>query len=1198
MELTQEQQVAVGQRGVSVALSAGAGCGKTHVLTERFLSYLDPEASDGKPARLSELVAITFTERAAREMRLRIRRSCRERLLQAHDDTTASYWLGILRELDSARISTIHSFCRQLLQRHAVEAGIDPHFRVLEEAEANTLLLELVDDTLRGRLAEAKEPFLQLLTTYSLQTVRKMVQEFLDNRLQIDFEYWRQRTPQELVELWQQLYPVCFEEYRKDFLRQDEVQELFRLIELLKERGRKLPDRLLILEETLKCLPQSTDVDRDIGLLRENARVQGIPNSFWPTQEIYVNFRDTAKAFREKRLPELQKFSRLPEPSESEELARMALHVFELAYEVRQAYQKEKQQQAALDFDDLVAEVVCLLEGPYGEDVRGQLAAEIRHLLVDEFQDTDPMQVRLIERLCGPDFLKGKLFFVGDYKQSIYRFRGARPEEFHRLRSATPKAGQLSLTKNFRSQPGILDFVNALFCEEMGPDYEPLRPHRRQLNPEPIVEFLWAKEAAEAEWSQTASYPQDEENAEDQVPGQQEAKAATIRGREADWIARRIRQLLDSGQPLVLDQEAAKQGQERLRPPQPGDIAVLFRALSDIQIYEEALRQYEISYYLVGGHAFYAQQEIYDLLNLLRAIQSPLDEVALVGVLRSPFFNLHDETLYWLVRNTGGALGSRQISRLWAGLCAEKLPAELELEQRRRVRFAAATLQWLRAVKDRMPIADLIQEAIHRTGYDAALLAEFLGERKLANLYKLIDQARSMDQTGLFSLADFIFQLHQFVLHAPKEPLAATFPETCEVVRLMTIHQAKGLEFPIVIVADLGRGSRQNRADAAFHPDYGPLIKPPANWQKDNGVTFWDIYWHQEQMADLQEEIRIFYVATTRAADYLILSTGWWEKPLKSPWMTLLESRFNLDTGELKVNLPEGYPAPAIRVVDRRPEFAGQTVASQPRRYLKDLLEKTVQTLLEGRGQIPAHLEPLRPDPAAARRYSFSRLTGQLELLALQEEDQHPVQYGPYLALGFGRQKHQDLGILIHSILAQLDYQAPEKLGDLAARLAFRHLGHLPANEAAQMEKEAVEMVGEFLASARAKQIAAAQKLYREVEFLLAWPPDGSEPKGSYVQGFLDYLYQDQEGRWHVVDFKTHQVKGRNQRQLAAQYELQMLLYGLACQEILSTAPTELVIYFLRTGKEFVFTWTEASRQLVITQMNQAIKQLIEFSII
>ncbi len=257
-------------------------------------------------------------------------------------------------------------------------------------------------------------------------------------------------------------------------------------------------------------------------------------------------------------------------------------------------------------------------------------------------------------------------------------------------------------------------------------------------------------------------------------------------------------------------------------PSRPGDVTLLFRALTNVEYYEEALRDHGIDYYLVGGHAFYAQQEIFDIVNLLRAVASPCDEVAIAGVLRSPMFNIRDETLYFLAQHERGLSGG-----LWSMLESSgyapgaRCLADISTDELARVRFAAETLAELRSEKDRVPIAELMHKALERTGYDAMLLAEFLGERKLANLHKLIEQARQFDATGIFTLADFIVQLSQFVARQPDEPLAATQPESINAVRLMSIHQSKGLEFPVVVVLDLDRRHRPAGEGVAFTPRAG-----------------------------------------------------------------------------------------------------------------------------------------------------------------------------------------------------------------------------------------------------------------------------------------------------------------------------------------------------------------------------------------
>ena len=292
-----------------------------------------------------------------------------------------------------------------------------------------------------------------------------------------------------------------------------------------------------------------------------------------------------------------------------------------------------------------------------------RLASQSRLLLVDECQDTDPLQVELIKALCGQQIQDGKLFFVGDYKQSIYRFRGADPDVFRRLEQETPEPGRLPLLRNFRSQPAILNFVNALFCDVLSNEspgsstadgdkslnYQPLIPHREQITPEPAVEFLWASAM------------------EDEPDNKDAGSKDSARRREAEYIARRIRGMLDRNEALAA--EKSTDGSWTARPVEEQDIAILFRTLSSVQFYEEALRRYSIDYYLVGGHAFYAQQEIHDVVNLLRTLASPADGVSLAGTLRSPMFALADETLFWLAQHPQG---------LAVGLFADRLPSELK----------------------------------------------------------------------------------------------------------------------------------------------------------------------------------------------------------------------------------------------------------------------------------------------------------------------------------------------------------------------------------------------------------------------------------------------------------------------------------------------------------------------------------------
>jgi ATP-dependent helicase/nuclease subunit A len=1130
---TPQQSAAIVAREFSVALSAGAGCGKTFVLTERFLSHLEP-AKDGreKPARLSQLVAITFTERAAREMRDRIRKACYDRLGTREKpgcpDDEVEHWRELLRELDSARISTIHSFCGSLLRSHAVEAGLDPRFRVLDAAESDTLLFELVDRGLRTRLAKRNEDTFELVVKYGLDRLREMVGLYLGSRQNIDWAVWRGKTADELIAIWDNHFrEAVFPQMLREIADSPDSRTLSEIC-----RQHPCPcshptmqGRMASILETFTKLSDATiakDSSAVLALvdeLREAAKVQGGgTKKHWPSDKLYGRFRDAAAGLR-KTIDGFKKSASF-DAEAALFVAEMSVRLLHLSEEIAADYEREKQSLGVLDFDDLLIHARRLLTGPDSKPLRRRWAEQLRLLLVDEFQDTDPLQVELVKALCDNEVTRGKLFFVGDFKQSIYRFRGADPHVFSLLRQEIPERGRLPLSENFRSQPGIIEFVNALFRDEFE-EYEPLAAHRKQVVPRPSVEFLWATDSEPRGLSprlnadSTPPPPSSSPSSSPSPSSPEDDYSPTERNRrrEADWIARRIRAMLDGGEMLVGDRDAEKAGHPTVRAVKLGDIAILFRALTDVAYYEEALRRYGIDYYLVGGHAFYAQQEVYDLLNLLRALESPSDDVALIGVLRSPFFCLLDETIFWLSRHPQGARG---------GLFAEQHPPELGEEQAIRARFAAVTIGELRAMKDRLPVAQLIRLALDKTAYDAILLTEFLGERKLANLYKLANQARSFDEAGVFSLADFITQLSEFVVRQPKEPLAATHAENMDVVRLMSIHQSKGLEFPVVFVADL---------------------ELPEDDDKENG------------------EERSFTP--------------------KGEWMRLLARHFELLTGESVQEQKEKL----VQVVTERPEFEDRHEEPIGHHRLTTIDEQTRKLAEKGEGQWPPYLEAIAADDSARRQLSFSRLSGKLHL---QREGEAPAEPPKCFRPVDDVEPAVDplgLGTLVHAALEEVDLVFPKNIAAIVERHAAKHVGDDRVAVA-----QAVEMIERFFGTERAKQIAAAKKTYRELEFLLAWPPDGSGCEGKYFQGYIDLLYQDATEGWHILDFKTNLVLDENVGGVAANYELQMLVYALAVEKIMRSPPRELVLHFLRTGWERPFSWDEAARRRVVELVGDAMK--------
>jgi ATP-dependent helicase/nuclease subunit A len=974
-----------------------------------------------------------------------------------------------------------------------------------------------------------------------------MAMRLVNGRQRIWFDEWRGCSPEQLIERWKA--------YHRDrgvavmlrrFLEDDLVASLLMLLRACEPPHPVARQRCAELVSLLSGLETSRDPLGDLEKIQGNARVQGAGTAkTWDDPHLYEQLKDAFDKLRRK----IQKACNLLawDGDGAEPAAIAGMDLLNLCIAVRDRYQQVKMAAAALDFDDLLVRTRDLLASDTHRELRRRIARRTVLLLVDEFQDTDEVQADLISALCDGDIGSGKLFLVGDAKQSIYRFRGANPQVFKNLRERLPAAGQLPLTENFRSQPAILNFVNAVFRDDIA-DYEPLSPTRPQQTPEPAVELLIAP----------AEAPQE--------------TVERMRQREADWIARRLRKLLDDKAEIVCQRES--DGTWTPRELRLGDIAFLFRALSDVEHYEAALRRHGIDYYLVGGKAFYSQQEVFDLINLLRAIVYHGDEVSLAGALRSPFFSLSDETLFWLAQREGS---------LAAGLFSARMPGELDAEQQRRAEYARDTMTALRERKDRLPISELIQEALARTSYDAVLVTEFLGDRKLANLRKLIDMARGFDRSGLFTLADFITQLSQFVAKQPDEALAATHTETSDVVRMMTIHQAKGLEFGLVVVPDLERPQRGTGAEGvAFDRQLGPLVRMPKGSPGHDLICGFEFYHQREALEDAAEITRLFYVAVTRAADYLILSTSM-KDPLRptSSWMKLLARRFDLASGEFCGECVDGFPTPKIAVTCvKPPDRPKSRKPSGPIDWSK--VAQRVRAAKEAAP--PLHIAPLSPSTSRPPRYSFSRLTGELASTT-HDEDDLAVARGtawdsPIDPLGFGS--------LVHAVLAEI-HETDEL--DVAAR-AQHHAEILLQGEATVVE-EAATLVHRFLASERGQAIRRARHVYTELEFLLDWPRQ-SGGGAIHLHGFIDCLYQDSAGCWHVIDYKTNRVTAAQVAHTAGKYELQMLVYGIAVEQIFGQPPESLVLHFLYPGCEHPVRLDDQGRRRAGALIETALKRIDE----
>ncbi len=1063
---TEEQQTAIELEGSSVVLSAGAGCGKTTVLTERLVRSLSPDLGFS----LERIVVLTFTDKAAAELRARVRTAARAKLAEGED---VEYWRGVQRGLEAAPIGTFHTQFGNLLRRHAVWAGVDPEFTILDEVISKTMREQSVEACLRECLSEVDEDLRELAVVFGLDRVRDALVSLLEQRLAGSLANWAERTPEEVVDLWRDVFErdvkgLVFDEFREKLTPTLTLMRAhaYEFNKVMRERR----DMLIDLIENRLPASQSIDVIKEIA---EAARVQGAgTEKNWPDPALYKEVQATFKTLREKTIKSALESLDF-DAAASLASATAGIRFARLGSRALKHYRANKTERGALDFDDLLSRTLELVLA------RPELSQSFDMILVDEFQDTDPTQDQIIRSLAGEDFDQGKLFIVGDFKQSIYGFRGAVPELFDQYRHEFDPEACLPLSTNFRSRTGVIEFVNAVFDDAFAHDYQPLRAGRGDELSAGIAPVVF-------------SWP----DASDMELVRSRVHVDELRGAEARRIARMIRQWIDEKRQIF--DPAAKV----VRAMHGGDVAILFRTQDNFPAYENALAREGIEFHVIGGMAFYAQAEVQDLINVLSVIDDPYDSLALAGALRGPFFRLSDEALFWLASIERGNLATGLAN------CDEDSLPGLSERDRLRAKRAHAQLELWRGLKDREPIAHIVKRMVQDSGFEAALMGEFLGDRKRANVRKLIKIARKYDEYPGFTLADFVARLKADRDRPPREETAGTTDEQGESVRLMTIHKAKGLEFPVVFLPDLGRRQGGRSDLVTFDSELGPVVKAEGEAEDDDGETGSGVSLgvlinkarrnHRERA----ESLRVFYVATTRARDTLVLSTS--GDPLaetESVGLKLLQERFDLVSG----------------------------------RCLAAAADAQVQTVVEvfNSTQSPTRPRRNRPIPlrGIARLIETTNAAEHEPAVSVPQNPPHFQNLDPSRSLAPARAQ---LARLVHDLLIEPDISDVFELRDVASRLARRQM----------------PMVGERTIAAAVERVLAcwhgplggALRAAREVRRHISWT---IHHQSTVFEGRIDLTYRAADDAWMLVlisdvasDVRQEHVRARLAQEVAGDFGL------------------------------------------------------------
>jgi ATP-dependent exoDNAse (exonuclease V) beta subunit len=797
---TPEQAAAIGAAGHDVLLEAGAGTGKTGTMVDRYCRLACEQG-----VSLDAILAFTFTDKAAAELRERIRAELAHRA--AEGDERAR---DLLAGIGGAWITTIHGFCNRLLAGHPVAAGIDPGFRVLDAPEAERAARDAFDGALEEFLAANDESREETVATFEIDGLRSLV---IGAHAEL-----RSRGIAE-PRLPEPPAVDSAEAVRKA------AEAAAASLEEIKPRDpkRELLERAL---GVLSGASPAVGLD-ELAALRTDSKAKGV-----------AQYREAIEAA----------VARAAEAGPGGEAYR---HVAELLELFSSRFEAAKERRGGIDFEDLQILAARLLErAEVGESYR----ARFSHLMVDEFQDTNRLQLRLIEALRGPG---SELMVVGDEFQSIYGFRHADLDVFReRRRTMEESAGAatMELSGNFRSRPEVIGAVNALGDALLGESFRPLKVGAAPPEPEP------PGEGPAVELLLTARDGWDEDGID---------LAPTVDGRtplnclaEARFVAERLGELADEGVPR-------------------GEMVVLLRAFTHLDAYEDSLERAGLRPYVVGGRGYWSQQQVADVCALLATIANPLDDQALFGALASPACGLAPDTL-WLLRAAAGrrrhvwpaveqVIGAREAEPAEPERLAQIPESEIAL-----LRRFAETIATLRERGTRLSLSGLVEAAVTDTGYDLAVLMRPQGEARFANVRKLMRLAaefESREGRDLRGLLDFLATRAEL----DAEAQAATAVEGHDGVRIMTVHNAKGLEFGVVAVPDLSRsllaGSRAPLLTIGRESE-----APRVGMQlRRLGAGSINLYSYAElceeaKQRDSEEGLRLFHVAATRARERLILS--------------------------------------------------------------------------------------------------------------------------------------------------------------------------------------------------------------------------------------------------------------------------------------------------------------------------------------
>lgn len=916
MRWTKAQQKVIDTRKKNLLVSAAAGSGKTAVLVERIINMI----SEGEqPMDIDRLLVVTFTNAAAAEMRGRIGKAIDEKLQNEPDNAHLQKQVSLLQ---SAQITTIHSFCLNVIRNYFYRIDLDPAFKIAEESEITLMKSDVIAAVLEQWYEEGREDFHEFIESYSYSKSDAPVEDLI---LQLYSFSMSAPWPEQWMEDKQKAFAL---ESLEDMDNTIWMQELLKYVKtVLGDLTKKNEEAIAICNESggpSAYLPALLS-DRDLlQQLRNENTYAALSETFGDIsyarlsnkkeEGVSLQLKDKVKALRnevKKGLKDLTGQFFFQEPEEMLADLQAVQSVMQVLFELTKDFMKEfaakKEEKNIIDFNDLEHFALkILVEEKDGEmvptDAALELSEHFEEILIDEYQDSNLVQETILQSISKERNGHPNRFMVGDVKQSIYKFRLAMPELFmEKYKSYSVEDclengdrnlyQRIDLDRNFRSRKVVLDYVNIIFEQIMQEsvggivyDEAAALAYGGLFDTEDIpdtvngisrlaedVELLLVTEEEEVaeensgkEASVEATLRMNRMEMKDALEGDSEEIVYTKKEMEARAIARRIKELTDPDTGLLLYDSKAK----AYRPAAYSDMVILLRSMTGwSEVFVNTLMQEGIPAYADTGTGYFQTVEIMTLLNVLRIIDNPRQDIPLVGVLYSPIVGLSTTQLA-LIR------AAEHSSSMYKAVISYVNEGDNE-ELRTKLERFLSQLETFRAKVHYTPIHELLQDILDQTGYHYYALAMPGGERRKANIDMLISQAVRFEKgsySGLFHFIRYIEKLHKYEVDFGE---AATSGEQDNTVRIMSIHKSKGLEFPVVFVGGMSKqfNTQDIRSQIILHNELGVGPEYIDSKKRTKVSTLLKkVIQKKVQIENLGEELRVLYVAMTRAKEKLIMT--------------------------------------------------------------------------------------------------------------------------------------------------------------------------------------------------------------------------------------------------------------------------------------------------------------------------------------